>query len=568
MAMTPLSYPVFCGGPYLPRLGLVKQAFTSVNLTILDFLKEACMAQKMKITYATLSADNEELQSAFDESIKKVKAEWLGIDAPMFIDGEQVFIDQKVECRSPINTDVILCTRQQGGKEHAQAALAAAKAAWDEWRHVPWQERASIIRSIAEKISANSLDLSALMVMEVGKSRLEALGEVEETADLLRWYASEMERNNGYVIEMGKLNPDDPKERNLSVLMPYGVWVVISPFNFPMALSAAPIAAALVTGNTVVFKGASATAYTGWKTAQLFAEAGLPAGVFNHVVGSGRTVGQELLDNPLVDGWTFTGSYEVGMKVLTAARSGPYPRPAIVEMGGKNPAIVSESANIDVAALGVMRAAFGLDGQKCSACSRVYVQSGVYDQFKAKLLDLTSKIKVGDPTRRDVFMGTVIDKTAYNKYQRFVELARRDGNVLFGGEVLTDGELAKGYYVAPTIVEGLPEDHELVKNELFVPILHMAKVDTLDEAMAKANDTIYGLTAGFYGEDQAEIDWFFDNIQAGTTYVNRPAGATTGAWPGVQAFGGWKGSGSTGKGIGAYYTLPLYLREQSRTIIG
>ncbi len=526
------------------------------------------MAQKMKITYATLSADNEELQSAFDQAFEKVRREWLGMEAPMFINGERVYSQRKVQCYSPINRELLLGTAQDGDRSHSQAAITAAKEAWEEWRHVPWQERVAIIRNIAETISANSLDLSALMVLEVGKSRLEALGEVEETADLLRWYAKEMERNNGYIVEMGKLNPDDPKEQNYSVLMPYGVWVVISPFNFPMALSAAPIAATLLAGNTVVFKGALETRLSGWKTAELFAEAGLPPGVFNSVIGPDLEVGQELLDNPGVDGWTFTGSYQVGMMVLEKARSKPYPRPAIVEMGGKNPTIVSNTADLDVAALGVMRAAFGLDGQKCSACSRVYIQEGVYEAFKEKLLELTRNIKVGDPTRRDVFMGTVIHQEAYEKYQRYVEMARKDGVILYGGEVLTEGELAKGYYVAPTIVEGLPEDHFLVKTELFLPILHMAKVKTLDEAMAKANDTIYGLTAGFYGRDPAEIDWFFDNIQAGTTYVNRPGGATTGAWPGVQAFGGWKGSGSTGKGIGAYYTLPLYMREQSRTIIG
>jgi 1-pyrroline-5-carboxylate dehydrogenase len=165
-------------------------------------------------------------------------------------------------------------------------------------------------------------------------------------------------------------------------------------------------------------------------------------------------------------------------------------------------------------------------------------------------------------------MGTVINKPAYDKYQQYMEKARADGNVLVGGNVLTEGEFARGYFVEPAIVEGLPEDHELVKTELFVPILHLAKVKTLDEAMEKANATHYGLTAGFFGEDEQEIEWFFENIQAGTTYANRMAGATTGAWPGVQAFGGWKGSGTSGKGIGSLYTLALYMHEQSRTIIG
>jgi 1-pyrroline-5-carboxylate dehydrogenase len=523
------------------------------------------MAQKFKVTYATMSADNEELQSAYDEAIARVKAGWLGVEVPMFIDGEKVYAEEKFESYSPINTDMHLCTAQKGTVEQAKVALAAARAAFRGWRETPWHERVAIIRDIAENISDNSLDLSALMILEVGKSRLEALGEVEETADLLRYYADSMEKNHGFVNELGKLNPDDPKEHNFSVLRPYGVWVVISPFNFPMALSAAPIAAALVTGNTVVFKGSSDTPYNGWKTAELFAEAGLPAGVFNYVSGPGSTVGQELQDNPGIDGWTFTGSYDVGTKVDRTASSGVYPRPAIIEMGGKNPTIVSSTADLTRAATGVMRAAFGMDGQKCSACSRVYVHEDVYDDFKDKLLEMTRAVKVGDPTRRDAFMGTVINKKAYQDYQRYIEMARADGSVLVGGDVLTEGEFAKGYFVEPAIVERLPEDHQLVRTELFLPILHIAKVKTLDEAMEKANDTIYGLTAGFFGR---EIDWFFENIQAGTTYVNRAAGATTGAWPGVQVFGGWKGSGSSGKGIGGLYTLALYMHEQSRTIIG
>jgi len=523
------------------------------------------MAQKFKITYATMSADNEELQSAYDEAIAEVKAGWLGAEVPMFINGEKVYADEKFASYSPIDTTMHLCTAQKGTVEQARAALAAARSAFRGWSGTPWQERVAIIRDIAEKISDNSFALSALMVLEVGKSRLEALGEVEETADLLRYYADSMEKNNGFVNELGKLNPDDPKEQNFSVLRPYGVWVVISPFNFPMALSAAPIAAALVTGNTVVFKGSSDTPYNGWKTAELFAEAGLPAGVFNYVSGPGSTVGQELLDNPGIDGWTFTGSYDVGMKVYRTAAHGKHPRPAIIEMGGKNPTIVSNTADLNRAATGVMRAAFGMDGQKCSACSRVYVQADVYDEFKDKLLEMTRAIKVGDPTRRDVFMGTVINKKAYGDYQRYMEKARTDGQVLIGGDVLTKGEFANGYFVEPAIVEGLPENHELVKNELFLPILHIAKVKTLDEAMEKANDTVYGLTAGFFGD---ETDWFFENIQAGTTYSNRAAGATTGAWPGVQVFGGWKGSGSSGKGIGGLYTLALYMHEQSRTVIG
>jgi 1-pyrroline-5-carboxylate dehydrogenase len=236
-------------------------------------------------------------------------------------------------------------------------------------------------------------------------------------------------------------------------------------------------------------------------------------------------------------------------------------------MGGKNPTIVSRHADLDKAVTGIVRSAFGLDGQKCSACSRVYVEEPIYDRFLQMLIERTAALKVGNPTERDTFMGTVIDKGAYEDYQRYIEIARRDGQVLYGGATLTEGEFSRGYYVQPAIITGLPEDHELVKKELFLPILYVTKVKDLEEGMAKANDTIYGLTAGFFSEDAQEIQWFFDNIEAGTTYVNRKGGATTGAWPGVQAFGGWKGSGLSGKGVGGFYTLPLYMHEQSQTII-
>ena len=522
------------------------------------------MAKKMKITYATLSADNEELQAAIDEAIATVKSSWLGKEYPLWINGEAVYSDEKLASYSPIDTRLKLGTFQAGDRGHSQRAIAAARGAWPAWKETPWPERVALVRRAAELFSQRSLQLSALMILEVGKSRLEALGEVEETADLLRYYADSMEKNQGFVQALGKLNPDDPGEHNYSYLRPYGVWAVISPFNFPMALSAAPISAALVTGNTVVYKGALETPYSNALVTQVFIDAGFPRGVFNSVLGPDATTGQELLDNPDVDGWTFTGSYAVGMKVLRNAASGLYPKPAIVEMGGKNPTIVSKTADLDRAAWGVARAAFGLDGQKCSACSRVYVHQDVYHEFRQTLIERTVALKVGDPTERDTFMGTVIHQEAYENFKKYVAMARRDGKIVYGGRTLTAGDFARGYFVEPTIVEGLPDDHYLMKNELFVPIVALCRVRNNEEALAKANETPDGLTAGFFGQ---EIDWFFENIQAGTTYANRAAGATTGAWPGVQVFGGWKGSGSSGKGIGGPYTLALYMREQSRTII-
>jgi 1-pyrroline-5-carboxylate dehydrogenase len=261
----------------------------------------------------------------------------------------------------------------------------------------------------------------------------------------------------------------------------------------------------------------------------------------------------------------FTGSYEVGFELFRSV-STRFPRPCIVEMGGKNPAIVLRSADLEEAAEGILRAAFGFSGQKCSANSRVYVERPVHDELVRLLVEKTEKLVVGDPLPRTAFMGPVIDDRAVKRHQQAVSEARRDGTVFTGGERLGDGALARGYYVEPTVV-GVPTDHRLFQDELFVPLTAVAPVDSLDQALALANDNIYGLTAGVYSEDQAEIDRFLEGIHAGVLYVNRRAGATTGAWPGVQAFGGWKGSGSTGKsGLSMYY-VSQFLREQSHTVV-
>jgi 1-pyrroline-5-carboxylate dehydrogenase len=299
--------------------------------------------------------------------------------------------------------------------------------------------------------------------------------------------------------------------------------------------------------------------------AECLRDAGVPEGVFNYVTGPGSSLGQALIDNPDVNGVTFTGSLDVGMRIYRDFAKGTWVRPVILELGGKNPAIVSKHANLDDAALGIMRSSFGLQGQKCSACSRVFVEEEVYDGLMERLVALVSKIKIGDPLERDVYMGPVINKGAYQDFQKFCEeVSQAGGKFLTGGKILTDGDYAKGYFCTPTIVANLPETHHLWKQEMFVPIVTVAAVKNLDEAMRRANDVDYGLTAGFYGTLE-EVEWFFDNIEAGVVYANRPQGVTTGAWPGYQPFGGWKGSGSSGKNSGGVYYLPLYLHEQIHT---
>ncbi|MDQ4099372.1 MAG: aldehyde dehydrogenase family protein, partial [Chloroflexota bacterium] len=340
---------------------------------------------------------------------------------------------------------------------------------------------------------------------------------------------------------------------------------VLAPFNFPHALSAGMSAGALVAGNTVVYKPASATPLSGYELARCFHDAGVPGGAFNFLTGGGEEVGERLASHPDVDGVIFTGSKEVGFDLFRTF-SREFPKPCITEMGGKNPTIVTRNADLDKAVEGVARSAFGFSGQKCSACSRVYVERPVYDDFIDRLVARTEELVVGDPVHREVFVGPVIDDRAVDRYEQAVAKAR-EGTIRTGGRRLADGDLGRGHYVAPTVVDGLPVDHELFQKELFLPFVAVAPVDSFDEALELANDTEYGLTAGIFSEDSGEIERFFDGIIAGVVYANRKGGATTGAWPGCQSFCGWKGSGSSGKGgLGPYY-VQQFLREQSRTLV-
>ncbi|MGH2428805.1 MAG: aldehyde dehydrogenase family protein [Candidatus Limnocylindria bacterium] len=519
---------------------------------------------RMKITYATLSADNEELQSSFDAAVERARAS-LPRSYPMIIGDEERTAAETFEDRSPIDTDLVVGRFPVGSRQDVRDAIAAARDAFPAWSGTPWRDRLAVLRRAADIISERQFDYAALMALEVGKNRLEALGDVEETADLIRYYGDEFEKADGFVKPLGSLSPH---ERTRSILRPYGVFGVISPFNFPMALAGGPAAGALIAGNTVVLKPSSDAPLSAAKFGEALRDAGLPSGAFNLVTGPGETVGAELQENPGIDGMVFTGSYEVGMRLYRSFTK-DYPRPIITEMGGKNPAIVTASADLDEAAEGVMRSAFGFDGQKCSANSRVYVERAVARDFVDTLVEKTRGISVGDPTRREHWMGPVINRRALDKFTEAVKAATADGGTVeIGGEVLQENGADRGFYPTPTVVTGLPLDHRLFREELFVPFVVVGEVESLDQALREANDTAYGLAAGIFSRDDVEIRRFLDTIQAGVVYVNRRAGATTGAWPGIQSFGGWKGSGSSGKsGLGPYY-VQQFLREQSQTIMG
>ena len=520
---------------------------------------------QQKITYATMTADRmEDLHRELDVAIERVKATF-GRSYPMVIGGREVRASSEFDDRSPIDTRILLGRFQSGGRQEVRDAIAAARAAFPAWSARPWTERVALLKKVANRIRDHRWELSALMGYEAGKNRLECVGDVEESADLIEYYCDQVALHHGFETKLGTLGPG---EENYSVLRPYGVWAVISPFNFPLALAAGPSGGALVAGNTVVFKPASATPLVGYKLVEMMNEAGIPGGVFNFVTGGGSTAGQELIDNAGIDGIVFTGSKDVGMHLIRDNGTRPLPRPLVIEMGGKNPALVMRSADLDKASDGVMRSAFGAQGQKCSACSRVYVTKTVRDEFVRLLVEKTKKIKIGNPLHRDVYLGPVINEEAVKTYERAIAQAKADGGkILTGGRRLTDGEFAHGYFVEPTIIDGLPTTHPLFGEELFVPITVVGDVVSLDEAIDLANGTEYGLTAGIFSEDDREIQQFFDRVHAGVTYATRRAGATTGAWPGINSFGGWKASGSTGRGTGGPYYVQQFMREQSRVRI-
>ncbi|TNF27455.1 MAG: aldehyde dehydrogenase family protein [Deltaproteobacteria bacterium] len=518
----------------------------------------------MKITYTSSHADLAAFHRFFDEALEALEGE-LGKEYPIYIGGEAIVVDgPKLADISPVDRDKVLGHFQLAEKEHVDQAVAAANAAKKSWAGKPWQERVAILRKAAEIMRDRKFHIAALMAWEVGKNRLEAMGDIEESADLIDYYCDSMDEHSGYITEMKALTPI---ERNVDVLRPYGVFAVIAPFNFPAALMTGMSSAALMAGNTLIMKPAQDTPWTGLEIYKAYVDAGVPGGVVNFITGKGSVIGDHLTLHPGVDGVVFTGSKEVGMRIFHQMSTN-WIKPCLLELGGKNPTIVMPSADLDAAASGVMRSAWGLQNQKCSATSRVLVHKDVADEFLRLLIEKTEAIHIGNPVREGVYFGPVINAAAVKKYDKAVAAAHELGEVLYGGGHLTEGDLAKGFYVSPCIAK-VPHDSWLMKEEHFVPFLGVILVDDLDDALAKANDVDYGLTAGFFSGEEAEIERFYDEIEAGTIYVNKPSGATTGAWPGSQPFTGWKGSGGSGKGGCGPYYVAQFMREQSRTrIIG
>ncbi|MBV8575141.1 MAG: aldehyde dehydrogenase family protein, partial [Acetobacteraceae bacterium] len=514
-----------------------------------------------KLTYSTMFDPPAELHTRFDEAMARVRGT-LGQTHALHVAGEDRLSARRAASRNPADQEQLLGEFATATLQDADDALKAARRAWKGWRDMPAAQRMRLLRRVGDVIEQRVFDIAAALTLEVGKNRMEALGEAQETADFFHLYCDDFEKLGGFDRPL----PNDPMSgytsRNRSIMKPYGAWVVISPFNFPFALSGGPVAAALVTGNTVVLKSAPATPWAGRLLADCIRDAGVPPGVFNYLSGADPQVGPALIEHPLTAGVTFTGSYEVGMRITRTLQAGMQPRPCIAEMGGKNACIVTAAADLERAATGSVRSAFGMGGQKCSALSRLYVHRDRADALLERIVAQTQALRIGDPAQRENWLGPVATRAGYDHYARYAQLLQAEGaRSLIRGEQLKQDTLARGLFVRPIVAEA-PPAHALWQTEMFLPILMVQRVASNEEAMQLANASPLGLTTGFYGAPD-EVSWFQDNIEAGVTYANRPQGATTGAWPGYQPFGGWKGSGNTGKAIASFYYLPQYLREQS-----
>lgn len=499
----------------------------------------------------------------FDNAIQSLKKEFGNIDYPIIIDNEKIYTEDKYKHTSPIDRRIVIGYVSKVTNELITKAIDSSFQSFINWSKIDYRNRIKILKKAANTMRLRKFELAALLTFENGKNRYESIADIDEAIDFINYYCMDMINNNGYIT---KNKPKGKSEKNISIMKPYGVWGIISPFNFPAAIFLGMSIGSIITGNTAVVKPASNTPIIGYKILEIMIDSGIPAGVLNYITGDAATIGRIIIKNNKISGIVFTGSKDVGYNIFKDS-STIKPRPIIAELGGKNPTIVTETADLDKAAEGVSKAAFSYGGQKCSACSRVYVQKEIKNEFIEKLITNVKKIKIEKPENKDADMGPLINSTAFQNFKKYINIATTKGKILYGGKVIDDGDLKYGYYVMPTIVNGLSSENILLKKELFLPFLCVKEYDKFNEAISLCNNSEYGLTAGIYSNDKNQINDFINNIQAGVVYVNRQKSSTTGALVGKQSFGGWKSSGISGKGTGGKYYLTQFMREQSQTIV-
>ncbi len=520
-----------------------------------------------KITYSALNANMDTIHAQMDAAISRYQSR-LGERFYGYAGSKKIESQNVLTKKNPANFNQILSQFAVTPITALDNVYSLAKKAQKSWAATPWEKRVEIVRKTAEIMRKYRMDVATTMIFEVGKNRMESLGDAEEAADLLDYYAQQMIDAQGFIRPLGKLSPN---EKTLDTLRPYGVFSVIAPFNFPMALGAGMASAAILGGNSVVFKPSDDAPGCAEWIYRSFQEAGLPEGVLNIVYGDGPALGEAMVKHGWSDGVAFTGSRAVGLSILRTLSQCPFMKPVLAELGGKNPAFITPSADLDKAAMGCFKSAFGLTGQKCSALSKIYVHPSVKKAFLEKLISHASAMTIGDPADQKTFMGPIINQNAHARFMNAVSFSKSDGEILFGGRDLrTQTTYSNGWFIEPAIVEVKSEvraSSRWLRDEYFAPFVAITDFTDLSEAIAHANTADYGLTAGIFSEEPAEIEHFMNSIEAGILYANRATGATTGAWPGVQSFCGWKGSGLTGKGGCGPYYVAQFMREQSRTVM-
>lgn len=495
----------------------------------------------------------EENRKAYLQGLKTVEG-YLGQDYDLVIGGERISTEDKIISINPSNKEEVIGRVSKANKELAEKAMQAAVEAFKTWRKVKPETRADVLFKAAAILRRRKHEFSALLTKEAGKPWKEADADTAEAIDFLEYYGRQMLR-----IKDGVPVNSRPNEFNRYDYIPLGVGVIISPWNFPLAIMAGTTVAAIVSGNTVVLKPASATPVVAAKFVEVMEEAGLPKGVLNFVPGSGSEVGDYLVDHKDTRFISFTGSRDVGLRIYERAsklNDGQiWLKRVIAEMGGKDTIIVDKEADLELAAQSIVASAFGFFGQKCSACSRAVVFEDVYDQVLNRVVELTNQLTVGNPEDQNTFMGPVIDQNAFNKIMEYIEIGKQEGKLKTGGE----GDSSKGFFIKPTVFADLDPKARIMQEEIFGPVVGFAKAKDFDHAIEIANNTEYGLTGAVISNNREHIEKAREDFHVGNLYFNR---GCTGAIVGYQPFGGFNMSGTDSKAGGPDYLL---LHMQAKT---
>jgi 1-pyrroline-5-carboxylate dehydrogenase len=494
-----------------------------------------------------------ENRKAQEEALKYVAGQ-LGKEYPLFIDGKDVKSDKTFKSYNPADTDQVIGTFHKAGKHEVDLAMDAALRAFEKWRWVDPKERAIVLLKAAAIMRRRKNEMNAWLIHEVGKSWMEAEAGTSEAIDFMEYYAREMIRYS----EIKGVYPF-PNEYPELDYIPLGVTAVIPPWNFALAILTGMTVAAIVTGNTVLLKPASDTPAIGYRLVEIFKEAGLPDGVLNFIPGSGGEIGDYLVQHPKTRMIAFTGSKEVGLRINElAAQPSPgqiWVKRVIAEMGGKDTIVVDSEADLDDAAANVVSSAYGFQGQKCSACSRVIVLEDIYDEFVKKIVERTENLTIGDPKDPGNYMGPVVNQASEEKILSYIEIGKKEGKLVTGGEKAS----GNGYFIKPTIFTDIQPGARLDQEEIFGPVLAVIKAKTFDEALNIANSTEYGLTGSVYTKNRFKIEDAKQKFFVGNMYINRKC---TGSMVGIHPFGGFNMSGTDSKAGGEDY-LGLFMQAKS-----